>query len=199
MTHTFSELSLQERRARPTGELVAACQQQERAAQTEFYNRYKKDVARTAYKVFGPDAELDDVVQDVFIEVFRSIHKFKGQAKVTTWLYRVTFNVALQRLRKRKRQPSLLREEARERPDHETPARVAQRREHSRVLYEVLDTISEKKRMVIVLHEILGYSPKEISETLGVNVLTVRTRLHYARKELYAKMLETELFKDEAS
>ena len=88
-----------------TGELVVRCQRQDRNAQAEFYRKYRNEVARTVYKVLGPDADLEDVVQDVFMEVFRSIDKFKGQAKITTWLYRVCFNVALQKVRRRKRRP----------------------------------------------------------------------------------------------
>lgn len=179
--------------------LVKRCQEHDRNAQAEFYHRYKKNVAKTVYKVFGPDADVDDVIQDVFIEVFRSIGRFKGRSKVSTWLYRVSFNVALQHLRKRKRAPDLFRDEPWDQPDHETPLRSLERKENNATVYDILDTLSEKKRIVLVMHEIMGFAAKEISETLGVNVLTVRTRLHYARKEFYKKMLESDLYKgDEA-
>jgi RNA polymerase sigma-70 factor (ECF subfamily) len=177
-----------------TGELIVRCKLHERSAQTEFYERYRNEVARTVYKVLGPDAEIEDVIQDVFIEVFRSIDKFKGRSKVTTWLYRVSVNVALQRLRKRKRGPELFPQFREDIPDHETPQRVLERQESKRVVYQVLDTMAEKKRAVFILHEILGLDSKEIARVVNANVLTVRTRLHYARKEFYSKMLETDLF-----
>ena len=182
------------RRSYTTAELLVACQAREREAQSEFYLKYRGEVARTVYKVLGPDADMEDVIQDVFIEVFRCIHKFKGKAKVTTWLYRVCVNVALQRLRKRKRRPEGHQLPEEEQPNFETPLRKLERKENNRQVYEILDTIAPKKRVVFVLHEIMGLESKEISELVQANVLTVRTRLHYARKEFYKKLLETELF-----
>ena len=185
------------RRSYTTTELVVACQASEREAQSQFYLKYRGEVARTVYKVLGPDADMEDVIQDVFIEVFRCIHKFKGKAKVTTWLYRVCVNVALQRLRKRKRRPEGYQLPEEEQPNFETPLREMERKENNRIVYEILDTIAPKKRVVFVLHEIMGLESKEISELVQANVLTVRTRLHYARKEFYKKLLETELFAGE--
>jgi RNA polymerase sigma-70 factor (ECF subfamily) len=150
-------------------------------------------VARIVYKVLGPDADLEDVVQDVFIEVFRSIDRFKGQAKITTWLYRVSVNVAYQRLRRRKRRPEAPLPDQAEEPDHETPFRALERKEVSAVVYDVLETLTPKKRVVFVLHEILGMDSKEISRIVGANMLTVRTRLHYARKDFYKKLLDRNL------
>lgn len=190
--------SLNRKPATSTSELVIRCQRQEREAQAEFYHKYKSDVARTAYRVFGPDADLEDVVQDVFIEAFRSIDRFKGEARVSTWLYRVAFNVALQRLRRRKRRresalPDQPEREV-EQPLGESPQQSLERREMMATVYRVLDQLSPKKRVVFVLHEMLGLDSKEIAEQLGTNVLTVRTRLHYARKEFYQLILETGLF-----
>jgi RNA polymerase sigma-70 factor (ECF subfamily) len=180
--------------ATPSGELVLRCQRGERDAQSEFYSKYREDVLRTLYRVLGPDADLEDALQDVFIEVYRSIPNFRGQAKITTWLYRVCVNVGLQKIRRNKRRPegySTLREDL---PDHETPMRALERKDSSRVVYALLDTIAPKKRMVFILNEIMGMNAKEISAIVGANVLTVRTRLHYARKEFYKKALESELF-----
>ena len=174
-----------------TGELVIGCKLQERSAQTEFYSRYRNEVARIVFKVLGPDPDLEDVVQDVFIEVFRSIDRFKGKSKITTWLYRVTVNVAYQRLRKRRRHPEDPLPAMEDLPDHETPHRAAERQETSRTVYRILDTLAPKKRIVFVLHEILGMDSKEISRLVGANMLTVRTRLHYARKEFYSKLVES--------
>ncbi len=181
-------------RASATGELIVLCQQGERSAQADFYRRYRQEVARTVHKVLGPDADLEDVVQDVFVEVFRSIEKFKGEAKITTWLYRVCVNVALQKIRRQQRRPEGHAAPEDDVPHHETPLRELERRESARLVYDILETIAPKKRVVFILHEIVGLEAKEIGEVVGSNVLTVRTRLHYARKEFYAKVLESELY-----
>jgi RNA polymerase sigma-70 factor, ECF subfamily len=177
-----------------TGKLVALCQKGERSAQADFYQKYRHEVARTVHKVLGPDADLEDVVQDVFVEVFRSIEKYKGDAKITTWLYRVCVNVALQKIRRHKRRPEGHAAPETELPTHETPLRALERKESARVVYDILDTLPVKKRMVFILHEIMGLDAKEISGVVDANVLTVRTRLHYARKEFYEKVLDTELY-----
>src|SRR5258706_12302169 len=88
------------------GSLLERCQRGEREALGEFYRLYRPEVTRNLHRVLGParrGAELEDVLQDVFIEAFRSIGRFRGDAKLTTWLYRVCINVALQRLRQGKR------------------------------------------------------------------------------------------------
>lgn len=182
-----------------TGELVLLCQQGERTAQAEFYQKYREEVARIAYKVLGPDADLEDVVQDVFIEVFRSIERFKGNAKITTWLYRVCVNVALQKVRRTKRRPEGHVTEKDDLPTHETPLRALERKDSARIVYQILESVAPKKRVVFILHEILGLSSKEISRIVDANVLTVRTRLHYARKEFHERALETDLFRGESA
>ena len=191
-------VALTERAPSTTGELIVLCQQGERSAQADFYRKYRNEVARTVHKVIGPDADLEDVVQDVFVEVFRSIDKFKGEARITTWLYRVCVNVALQKVRRQQRRPEghALPEE--DLPHHETPLRELERQESSRVVYAILDDMAPKKRTVFILHEIIGFDAGEIGKIVGANVLTVRTRLHYARKEFYAAALRTDLFAAEA-
>lgn len=137
-------------------------------------------------------------MQDVFIEVFRSIGNFRGEAKITTWLYRVCCNVALQKLRRARRRPEGYLAERDELPHHETPLRALERKDASRQLYRVLDTIAPKKRIVLILHEIFGMSSKEVAAIVGANPLTVRTRLHYARKEFFLRILRTDLVSDKA-
>jgi RNA polymerase sigma-70 factor (ECF subfamily) len=171
--------------------LVERCRAGDRTALGEFYRQHRNEVMRNLSRVLGPHrSDLEDVLQDVFIEVFRSLSRFRGDAKLSTWLYRVCINVALQRLRKRKRQNEVPDEDAPRaagRIDEQTPERNLDARRRINSVYAILDQLSPKKRMVFVLHEIEGREPKEIAGIVGAPVLTVRTRLHYARKEFYAR------------
>jgi RNA polymerase sigma-70 factor (ECF subfamily) len=92
-------------------------------------------------------------------------------------------------LRKRKANPqaggAAVAEEAA--PEAESPAHEAMRAEKRAAVQRILDLLSEKKRVVFVLHDLCGKQAKEISEILDISVLTVRTRLHYARKDFYAQ------------
>nr|ACX33969.1 putative ECF family RNA polymerase sigma-70 factor [uncultured bacterium RM35] len=168
--------------------LVERCKAGERAALGEFYRLYRGDVTRNLQRVLGPGrGDLEDVLQDVFIEVFRAISRFRGDSKLSTWLYRVCVNVALQRLRKRKRLAEISDDQVAEPATEQTPERGLDTRRRLDAVYRILDHLAPKKRVVFVLHEIEGREPKEIAAIVGAPVLTVRTRLHYARKEFYAR------------
>lgn len=173
--------------------LVEACQRGEAAAFQELFRRHRADVARLVHRMLGPSAELEDVIQEVFLQVHRSIRDFKGNSLFSTWLYRVTVNVVLMHRRAARSRPVFADAstvhppaDARPLPDEQV-ARLAR----IRAFYRVLDRLSPKKRAVFVLHELEGLPPAEIASVVGAPVLTVRTRLFYARREL-AEMLRDE-------
>jgi len=154
--------------------------------------RYTPDVTRIAHRMLGPSADLEDVVQEALFQVARSLHSFEGTAKFSTWLYRVVSNVARMHLRSKASRPLLDLAEpvqlARRADSAATPEQQAQQSEDVRALYRCLDRLSEKKRTVLVLHDLEGVLAAEIARIVDVPLLTVRTRLFYARKELYAAL-----------
>lgn len=179
-------------------ELVERCRAGQREALGEFYRQYRPEVTRNLHRVLGPGrSDVDDVLQEVFIEVFRSITRFRGDSKISTWLYRLCVNVALQRLRKRKRLAEVNEDAAPEPRDETTPLRTAETHERMATVYRILEELSDKKRVVFILHEIEGYEPKEIASIVSAPVLTVRTRLHYARKEFFARAAREQAFTGE--
>jgi len=172
--------------------LVVQAQAGNRVAFRELFRRHRNDVARVVFRVIGPSSELDDVIQEVFFQVHRSMHAFKGQSKFSTWLHRVAVNVALQHIRKKRTSlPAATSSEVPDAPDADGPASplaAALSAERLAAVYRVLDTLSDKKRVVLVLHDLQGVPAGEIAKTLETNVLTVRTRLFYARKEFYDRI-----------
>jgi RNA polymerase sigma-70 factor (ECF subfamily) len=149
--------------------------------------RHKSEVARLVYRMLNAPADLDDVVQEVFVQVFRSLKDFRGQAKFTTWLHRVTVNVVLMHRRSARSRPVLAEELPGELvPDttQSQPDDEVDRRDRMRAFQRLLGRLADKKRIVFVLHEFEGMSPAEIADVVGAPVLTVRTRLFYARREL---------------
>ena len=171
-------------------DLIRRAQKGQEAALSQLFERYRQDVLRMVYRILGPDADLEDVVQEAFIQVYRSIGSFRGDAQFTTWLYRVVTNVARMHLRARRARPQTLvavppetgRETAK--ADNHPEAQLQHQRDLA-LLYRHLDTLSEKKRTVLVLHDLSGLTAQQIAEIVGASALTVRTRLFYARKELY--------------
>jgi RNA polymerase sigma-70 factor (ECF subfamily) len=151
------------------------------------YVRHRADVARLVYRMLGVRSDLDDLIQEVFFQVYRSLKDFRGKSKFTTWLHRVTVNVVLMHRRAAKSRPVYAEEAAQDvTADDEAvlPDEDADRRARVRAFARVLGRLADKKRVVFVLHELEGLSPAEIADIVGAPVLTVRTRLFYARREI---------------
>jgi RNA polymerase sigma-70 factor, ECF subfamily len=174
-------------------DLIKRCRAAERAAHDELYHRFRRQVAGNLYRVLGDRTDLDDLVQEVFVIAFRGLDRFRGDARLSTWLYRICVNVALGRIRTRKRRPTAIGVDDLdqtstdpslvERP--ETPERSLERRRDQERVYQVLEQLAPKKRVVLYLHEIEGLDLKEIAYLVDSNPVTVRTRLFYARREFY--------------
>jgi RNA polymerase sigma-70 factor (ECF subfamily) len=173
-----------------TDELVRRAQTGERTAFSELFRRHRVDVARLVYRMLGPSPDAEDVIQEVFLQVHRSLGEFRGQAKFTTWLHRVTVNVVLMFRRAAKSRPVFAPEPVSERePDKRLlPDEDAARRLRVAAFQRLLDRLPEKKRTVFLLHEIEGLAYAEIAEIVDAPVLTVRTRLFYARRDLAAML-----------
>ena len=179
-------------------DLIDRCRRDERAAQDELYHRFRRQVAGNLYRVLGDRTDLDDLVQEVFVIAFRGLERFRRDARLSTWLYRICVNVALGRIRTRKRRPLTYGVDLEatdtdpsltDRP--ETPERSLERRQDQERVYRALEHLAPKKRMVLYLHEIEGLDLKEIAYLVDSNPVTVRTRLFYARREFY-KVLATD-------
>ena len=163
------------------------------AAFRELYNRHRADVARLVYRMLGGRGDLEDVIQEVFVQVHKSLKDFRGQSKLSTWLHRVTVNVVLMHRRAARSRPVFADEPLGEGLVHGgevAPDEDAERRERVRAFARLLDRLADKKRIVFVLHELEGITPTEIAKIVGAPVLTVRTRLFYARREIEAMLAD---------
>ena len=173
-------------------DLIERCKAGDGLAFREVFRNHRADVARLVQRMTGraTPSDLEDLVQEVFLQVYRSIKDFRGQSRFSTWLYRVTVNVVLMQRRAARSRPVLQEAtdetfgaDARDLPDDQ----VARARRVS-AFYRLLDRLSDKKRAVFVLHELEGLSPGEVATVVSAPVLTVRTRLFYARRELLAML-----------
>ena len=174
-------------------ELIERCRADERAAQDELYHRFRRQVASNLYRVLGDRTDLEDLVQEVFVIAFRGLERFRGDARLSTWLYRICVNVALGKIRTRRRRPTAVGvvdldatpvdPSLTDRP--ETPEKSLERQQERERVYRALEQLAPKKRIVLYLHEIEGLDLKEIAYLVDSNPVTVRTRLFYARREFY--------------
>ena len=173
-------------------DLIERCKAGDGLAFREVFRNHRGDVARLVLRMTGRPSDLEDIVQEVFLQVYRSIKDFRGQSRFSTWLYRVTVNVVLMHRRAALSRPVLqaapdesFGADARDLPDDQLA-----RARRVEAFYRLLDRLSDKKRAVFVLHELEGLSPGEVAKVVKAPVLTVRTRLFYARRELLALLRE---------
>jgi len=174
--------------ASDTPELVERARRGDLVAFRELFHRHRPDVSRLVFRLMGRTADLEDITQDVFLQVYRSLPDFRGDAKFSTWLHRVTVNVVLMARRSARSRPSLVFEEPEISDTELLPDEDAARRERLRAFARCIDKLAEKKRTVFLLHDVEGVAAAEVATMVAAPVLTVRTRLFYARKELAEHM-----------
>ncbi len=169
--------------------LVQQCREGDEEARTRLVRRYMGQVRITLTRILGPDQEMPDLVQVALIEVLRSLRHYRGDALLRTWIDRVAANVAYQHLRRRRGPHTVPLELVPSSAGSATSAsRGADRALEGRRLVEkltgLLDGISAKKRVALLLHAVLGYSVKEVAAMTDSRVATTKSRILYARKEL---------------
>ncbi len=163
-------------------ELVRACRSGDMSAWRGLYDRYAPLVHRFSAALGVPIDEREDAAQDIFIAVYRSLRHFRGEAQLSTWIYRIAARHAI-RLGRRRRTRELMRlTMLKEKP----PIAIdpSERSTHLATLDRMLAKLPPKKRTVLVLFEIEGLSAKEISDVVGCPENTVWSRLHHARAEM---------------
>ncbi|MHB8873267.1 MAG: RNA polymerase sigma factor [Myxococcaceae bacterium] len=164
--------------------LVERCKHDDQAALRDLYGRFQRQVAaQLSYLV--PRSDVEDALQEVFVEVFRSIRRFEGRSAFATWLYRVAVHVAMRHRRKAGKARAEVQVFDSPDPADEAagPADSMLTRERLTRAEALLEKLAPKKRAVLVLHDMRGMDASRIAEMTGSNVLTVRTRLFYARRE----------------
>ena len=152
---------------------------------------HSQDVYRIVARLLGPatpQADLEDLTQQVFIAAHDGRNRFRGEAQVTTWLYGIASRTVLRYLRSWRRQRRMLETlEAMVQVAATGPVSPEQQvgdREMLEQVWACLLKIKPKKRIVYILHEVEGLSIKDIAKALDANEATVWSRLHHARKEL---------------
>jgi RNA polymerase sigma-70 factor (ECF subfamily) len=158
------------------------------------FRQHCSKVFHQAIRFLGNAAEAEEVVQDVFLTVYEKIHTFRGEAAFTTWLFRLTANAALSRLRRRKRRKEVAMEEYLPqfqsdghhliRPVVDWSANLEARladAQLQQLLRQAIELLQPMDKAVLILSDFEDLSNKEIGEALGLTVLAVKARLHRAR------------------
>ncbi len=176
----------------PTAELVERAKRGETAAFAHLYHACVDQVGRQLYAIVGPDPELDDLVQQTFVQVHHSLPGFRGEARFDTWLYRVSINVALRHLKRRRRRAFWHEAASRARLGSTTasvtPETELIRKRQGDLLNDLLDELSPKQRLALLLYEVEGLTLAEIAERTGSPLFTIAARVRTARLQMRRKL-----------
>jgi len=163
-------------------DLVRACRAGDVTAWRGLYDRYAPLVHRFASALGVQVDEREDAAQDIFIAVYRSLKHFRGEAQLSTWIYRIAARHAIRLGRRRRTRETMRLTMLSEKPTVLNDP--SERSTHVATLDRMLAKLPPKKRTVLVLFEIEGLSAKEISDVVGCPENTVWSRLHHARSEM---------------
>jgi RNA polymerase sigma-70 factor (ECF subfamily) len=169
-------------------QLISRCQQGDQEALKEIFDKYHKKVYRIAYGVVRHREEALDIVQEVFIKLFRSIKNFKGRSHFYTYLYRMVMNTAIDHARKMGKQfISSLNEEGSFEPSEEVekgPERILLHKELEGKVKWAMEKLAPEQRAALLFREVEGLSYQEMAEAMECSIGTVMSRLHYGRKRM---------------
>ena len=161
---------------------------------------YAPRLLAVARRMVGTDSDAQDVVQDAMLSAYRSIDRFEGAARVSTWLHRIVVNAALMKLRTRRRKPeesleSMLptfRDDGHHAHDiegwDETPDKAAERQQTRQIVRDAILALPEAYREVLVLRDIQEEDTGSTARALGITPNAVKIRLHRARQALRAQL-----------
>jgi RNA polymerase sigma-70 factor (ECF subfamily) len=147
--------------------------------------RWERPIYALAYRVIGREEDARDVCQETFLRAFRALPGFKGQAKFSSWLYRIALNLCRDWIRRQRRAPLVAAPEgvdpldlAADRGETESIEDLVSRREITAAVEEAMAHLSEEQRTAIILKEYHGMTFQEIADLQGCPLSTVKTRLY---------------------
>jgi RNA polymerase sigma-70 factor (ECF subfamily) len=177
-------------------ELIKAIARGDRHAMKLLYTRHSVKVFRFAKRFLADESQADDVVSDVFLDVWRKAGAFAGRSQVSTWLLAIARYRAIGISRRRSFEP--LNEEASESiaDEADTPEAAAERNQTNSLLAQCLTKLSPIHREVIDLVYYHGRSIEEVADIISVPANTVKTRMFYARNHLAKLLAEVQIGRD---
>lgn len=181
-------------------ELIQGLRNGDEPAFKYLVDNYQDRVFNTAIGIVQNAEDAEDVAQEVFIQVYRSIHSFKGESKLSTWLYRIatTRSLDLLRSRKSKKRFGFIQrmfgegnEPLYEIPDFNHPGIALDKKENAAKLFKAIAQLPDNQKTAFTLHKLEDLSYQEISDVMQTSVAAVESLMHRAKQNL-RKMLEKE-------
>lgn len=176
---------------------VQQLQQGNESAFRQLVDTYQDQVYNVCYGFAHQADDAEDLAQDVFVEVYRSISQYRGDAKLTTWIYRIATTKSLEWIRKRQRKKRLAFFQAKRGDEagldnikaiEAHPGVQLENQERSKILFWAIDQLPAKQRAAFTLHKIEGLSYQEVSEVLEMSLSSIESLMFRAKKGLKKKL-----------
>ena len=174
-------------------ELIHGLKQKDQAAFRQLVEVYEGKVYNTAIGFLRTEEDAEDITQEVFIEVFRSVHNFKGESTLSTWVYRITVTKSLELIRRKKQKKrfgfitNLFNDQGEENvqvTDMVHPGVKLENKEKAQVLFSAIDRLPENQRVAFVMHKVEGLSYLEIAGVMDTSLSSVESLMFRAKKNL---------------
>jgi RNA polymerase sigma-70 factor (ECF subfamily) len=176
--------------------LVRRLQLGEERAFRELVESYQNMIVNTCFGFLHNTEEAEDVAQEVFIQVFKSIDSFRGDAKLSTWLYRIAVNRSLNKIRSRKSKFFVALDSLFEADNNlkstssGTPHDSLENQERARILHEAIDKLPDKQKAAFILSKYKCLPNKKISEVMSTTLSSVEALLNRAKKNLQKSLID---------
>lgn len=172
--------------------LISRARGGDRDAFGALVEQYRDNVYRLAYRMCGNAYDADEAAQEAFVAAWRALPNFRGDAKFSTWLYRLTTNAAIDVMRREKRHQTVGDGEMMELADDaDSPQETVERTEQQEAVQKALATLSEEYREVLLLRYMEELDYAEIAEVLQLPSGTVKSRINRAKAALKAALLKS--------
>jgi len=164
----------------------------------EMVKKYQNLVINTCYGFVHNYEDAQDIAQEVFIEVHKSIHKFRMESKLSTWLYRISANKSINYIRDHRKNKwifslDILFENGQDNEQHEqmddSPFEIIEKDENKKALYNAIDSLPENQKIAFTLYKYDDLSYKEISEIMNLSLSSVESLMFRAKKNLQQKLI----------
>ena len=178
-------------------ELIKKIIENDREAFKELYDNFSSKVYNTILGILQNTEDAEDVTQEVFIQIFRSIQNFKQDSSLSTWIYRIAVNKAFEFIRSKKRKKRFAivksifaKDEVEEPIEFLHPGIIEENKERGKILFKAIDKLSEKQKTAFVLSKIENQSYKEISEIMKLSLSSVESLIFRAKENLKKELYE---------
>lgn len=184
--------------------LLDRCRQGDRESFAQLMRLHEKQIYNFTYRMLGSEEEAEDLTQDIFVAAFRGIRGFRGEAKFSTWLYRIALNQTRNRIKYLSRRNFFAKQtrrlDSREYAPLDNPEFLADSgpspeqwtltKDLATQVQECLNQMPLQARQILILRDVQGFSYEELSEMLSLNPGTVKSRLHRARATLQGCLVD---------